>query len=101
MQCALEGQYLILAFWVAEQLKALGALTGGLPTDLAGLSEMLQQPDGSQATRAQLEQFDIGKLHLEAQDETGAQGLGVPLAQAPGAPWRGCVRATRGPAPAG
>ena len=74
-QLAIEGHHLVLAYRVADRLRELGALTGVYRIDPAGLAEMLQQPDGTRATRAQVEQFDIGKLHLDAHDFAGAARL--------------------------
>ncbi|WP_295386113.1 hypothetical protein [uncultured Thiodictyon sp.] len=74
-QLAIEGQHLLLAYRVADRLRELGALTGAYHIDPEGLAEMLQQPDGTAATRAQMEQFDIGKLHMDAHDFAGAAGL--------------------------
>jgi tetratricopeptide (TPR) repeat protein len=71
-QLAIEGHHLLLAYRVADRLRELGALTGASHMNLEGLAEMLQQPDGSAATRAQAEQFDIGQLHLNVHDFAGA-----------------------------
>lgn len=71
-QLAMEGHHLVLAYQVANRLQELGALTGASRIDPAGLAELLQQPDGTAATRAQAAQFDIGKLHLDAHDFAGA-----------------------------
>ncbi|WP_295579469.1 hypothetical protein [uncultured Lamprocystis sp.] len=69
---ALAGHHLFLANRVADQLRDLGALAGSALPDIANLDALLEQPDGSRATRAQMEQFDIGKLYLEANDFAGA-----------------------------
>ncbi len=68
---AVEGRHLALAYRVAERARVLGALSRVDLTDAAGLQEILRQPDGSQITREQAEQFDIGRLHLNADDFAG------------------------------
>ena len=74
-QLAIEGHHLLLAYRVADRLRELGALPGAYHIDPEGVAEMLQQPDGTAATRAQMEQFDIGKLHMDAHDFAGAARL--------------------------
>jgi hypothetical protein len=80
-QLAMAGHHLVLAYQVADRLRELGALTGASRIDPAGLAELLQQPDGTAATRAQAAQFDICQLHLDAHDFAGAARLPVGTAQ--------------------
>ena len=84
LRLAIEGDHLFLANRTATRLVALGAETRGSPLALEIPPELLEQPDGSSATQGQLEQFDIGKLHLQAHDFAGAVGVleGVPLTPA-------------------
>ena len=71
-QLAMEGDYALLASRALERLADPGAVTQRLHSNAATLEELLQQPDGSRATLADMERFEIGKLHLEAQDYAGA-----------------------------
>jgi tetratricopeptide (TPR) repeat protein len=71
-QLAMERDYALLASRALERLTDLGAATERFHAEPAALAEVLQQPDGSQATLADMERFEIGKLHLEAQDYAGA-----------------------------
>jgi len=69
---AIDCQHLLLADRVAARVQALGGQTRGFPLPAEALAELLTQPDGSRASREAQERFDIGKLHLEAQDFAGA-----------------------------
>lgn len=71
-QFAIAGHHLLLAHRVSDRLRTLGTLPAASHRDAKALKELLQQPDGSQATREQVEQFDIGKLHMDAKDFAGA-----------------------------
>ena len=71
-QFAFDGHHLLLAYRASDRLHALGALPAGSQVNAAALDALLQQPDGSPATREQVEQFDIGKLHMDASDFAGA-----------------------------
>ena len=71
-QLATEGDYPLLASRALERLADLGAATEGFHVEPAALAEVLQQPDGSQATLADMERFEIGKLYLEALDYANA-----------------------------
>jgi tetratricopeptide (TPR) repeat protein len=81
---AIDCQYLLLADRTAARVRALGGQTRGFPLPAEAVDELLQQPDGSRATRDELERFDIGKLHLEAHDFAGAERAleGVAIAAA-------------------
>ncbi len=72
LQFALAGHHLFLANRVADQLRDLGAPAGTALSDATNWDALLGQPDGTRATRAQMEQFDIGRLYLEANDFAGA-----------------------------
>ena len=84
-QLALEGEYALLAAGAAERLADLGALAERIRVDPAALAEVLRQPDGSQATQADMERFELGKLHLEARDYAGTvrelEGVAVTAAR--------------------
>jgi tetratricopeptide (TPR) repeat protein len=71
-QLAIEGDYALLASRAAERLADLSAATKRIRFDAAIMDELLQQPDGSRATLADMERFEIGKLHLEMRDYAGA-----------------------------
>ena len=83
-QFALDGRHLLLAQRVAERLRDLGAVTRGVPMTAEVLDGLLKQPDGSRARREDVEQFDLGKLHLDAHDFAAAARLleGVPITPA-------------------
>ncbi|WP_295454326.1 tetratricopeptide repeat protein [uncultured Thiodictyon sp.] len=67
-QLALESEYALLASRAAGRLTDLGIAANRFQPDAAALDEMLQQPDGTRATLEDMERFEIGKLHMEAQD---------------------------------
>ena len=71
-QLALDGRHFLIAQRVAERLRDLGAVTRGLPMTAEALDGLLKQHDGSRASREEVEQFDLGKLHLDAHDFAGA-----------------------------
>jgi tetratricopeptide (TPR) repeat protein len=73
-QYAMETQYALLAYRAAQRLAALNhsAVPPPLERNSAILEEILRQPDGSQVTLEVMEQFEVGKLHMDAQDFTGA-----------------------------
>ncbi len=71
-QQALDGRHLLLAQRVAERVRDLGSVTRCSPMGAEALDDLLKQYDGSRARREDLEQFDLGKLHLDAHDFAGA-----------------------------
>jgi tetratricopeptide (TPR) repeat protein len=71
-QLAVEGRYFLLALRVESRMQQLGVITGDGPRTGEMIDELLEQPDGSRATREEQERFEIGKVHLEAHDFVGA-----------------------------
>ncbi len=71
-QLAVEGRYFLLALRVESRMQQLGVITGDGPRTDEMIDELLEQPDGSRATREEQERFEIGKVHLEAHDFVGA-----------------------------
>ena len=69
---AVAGYYALLADRTARRIQALGGDTPGFPLDPAEMAPLLRQPDGSHGGVEDMERFDIGKLHLDAQDFRGA-----------------------------
>lgn len=64
--------HIALADRVARHLRGLGCATQGFPVPSDVLGELRAMPDGVLASIEQIEQFDIGKLYLDAQDFAGA-----------------------------
>ena len=81
LRLAVEGGHLFLAERTAARARALGAATLAFPLDAKSRDDLLLQPDGSRATPTEMEQFDIGKLHLDGHDFVGAirelDGVGI------------------------
>ena len=73
-QIALEAKFELLAYLAGQRLVALGATVESNPplNDPRILDEILHSPDGSKVTLDTMERFDIGRLHLQAQDFAGA-----------------------------
>lgn len=69
---ALRLGHVLLADRAARHLRASGMVTPGFPVTADLLADLSATPDGTLATVEQLEQFDIGKLYLDAQDFAGA-----------------------------
>lgn len=64
-------QHLMLAERAAGKVRELGGQTRGFPLDPALKEAMLTQPDGTPGDAEAMTRFDIGKLHLQAQDFAG------------------------------
>lgn len=69
---ALRLGHILLADRTARRLRELGMETPGFPVNPAELLRILELPDGTRANVEEVEQFDIGKLYLDAQDFAGA-----------------------------
>jgi tetratricopeptide (TPR) repeat protein len=72
LRLAIESSHLMLAERTALRVRALGGDVPGFPIDPAIRSSLLMGPDGTQASEEELVRFDIGQLHLQAQDFAGA-----------------------------
>ena len=74
LQIAFEAKFYLLAYLAGQRLIALGAtVESNSPlNDPRVLDEILHAPDGSRVTLDMMERFDIGRLHLQAQDFAGA-----------------------------
>ncbi len=72
LRLVVEGGHLFLADRVAARVRDLGAVTPAFPLSAANRDELLRQPDGSRASQADMERFDVGKLHLDGQDFFGS-----------------------------
>jgi len=72
VQFAGEGGYPLLVVRAAERLADLGAIAEPIPADPATLDGLMQQPDGSQATREDLERVEIGQIYMAADDFAAA-----------------------------
>lgn len=62
---ALQLGLLMLAQRASRRIGELGGTCRGFPLPPETVHTLLTMPDGSQASVAELERFDIGKLHLE------------------------------------
>ncbi len=84
LRLAIQGGYFFLADQVAARVRDLGGLTPGFPLDDRAPADLLLQPDGSLGTAQDQARFDIGKLHLDAGDFSGAVRAleGVPITPA-------------------
>ena len=72
LRLAIQGGYFFLADQVAARVRDLGDLTPGFPLAATAPADLLLQPDGSIGTAQDQARFDIGKLHLDAGDFSGA-----------------------------
>ena len=72
LRLAVEGGHMFLADRVAARVRDLGGATPTFPLSAKNRDALLLQPDGSRATPADMERFDIGKLRLDGQDFLGA-----------------------------
>jgi hypothetical protein len=72
LRFAIESSYLMLAERTAIRVRELGGDTHGFPIDPAIRPSLLMGPDGTQASAEELVRFDIGQIHLQAQDFAGA-----------------------------
>jgi tetratricopeptide (TPR) repeat protein len=68
VQFAGEGGYPLLVVRAAERLADLGAIAEPIPADTTVLDGLMQQPDGSHATREDLERVEIAQIHMVADD---------------------------------
>ena len=69
---AADCRHLLLADQAAARVRELGGETHGFPLPEHLMEGFLEAPDGSRTTHEELIRFDIGKLHLDAQDFAGA-----------------------------
>nr|MBS0021324.1 tetratricopeptide repeat protein [Gammaproteobacteria bacterium] len=69
---AVALNHLTLADHTARKVQELGGHTRGFPLDPQVKEALLVLPDGTRASVEDLERFDIGRLHLGAQDFAGA-----------------------------
>jgi tetratricopeptide (TPR) repeat protein len=72
LRFAIESSHLMLAERTADRVRALGGDTPGFPIDPAIRPSLLMGPDGTQASVEEVVRYDIGQLHLQAQDFAGA-----------------------------
>lgn len=69
---AVALKHLMLADRTARKVQELGGDTRGFPLAPSVKEAMQELPDGSRGSVEDLERFDIGRLHLGAQDFAGA-----------------------------
>ncbi|WP_216644673.1 tetratricopeptide repeat protein [Candidatus Thiodictyon syntrophicum] len=72
VQFAGEGGYPLLVVRAADRLADLGAIAEPIPADPAVLDGLMQQPDGSHATREDLERVEIGQIYMAVDDFAAA-----------------------------